>query len=170
MKTKPAPAEYAPSYEKYISLVPEADILTVLAEQLDSTLSLLRGIPEERSNHRYAPGKWSIKELVGHLIDSERVFSYRALRIACNDKTPLPGFEQDDYVANANFDARRLADLADEFEQVRKSNLQLFKPLEDAAWLRMGVANNTDVSVRALAFIIAGHAEHHLSILRTRYL
>lgn len=170
MKAKPGADEYASYYEKYTSLVPDADILSVLSEQIEATLALLRKLPEEKGNYRYAPDKWSIKELVGHLIDSERIFAYRALRIARNDKTPLPGFEQDDYIANANFDSCSLADLSAEFELVRRSNLAMFKQLSDEAWLRRGTASENEVSVRALAHIIAGHELHHLNVLRSRYL
>lgn len=170
MKAKPGADEYASDYEKYTSLVPDADILSVLSEQIEATLALLRKLPEEQGNYRYAPDKWSIKELVGHLIDSERIFAYRALRIARNDKTPLPGFEQDDYIANANFDSCSLADLSAEFELVRRSNLAMFKQLSDEAWLRRGTASENEVSVRALAHIIAGHELHHLNVLRSRYL
>jgi uncharacterized damage-inducible protein DinB len=145
-------------------------MLSVLTQQLESTLQLLSGIDEAKANERYEPDKWSIKELVGHLIDSERVFAYRALWIARGDKTPLPGMDQDDFVRGANFDDQTLADLATEFELVRLSTLQLFKSLSDEAWERRGTASDHEVSVRALAFIIAGHEVHHMKVLRTRYL
>ena len=166
----PAATEYAPYYGRYISLVPEGDILATLAEQMDSTLLLLRGIDEARAGHRYAPGKWSIKELVGHMIDTERIFAYRALRFARSDETALPGFEQDDYVRNAAFAACPMDELVRELEFVRGANLLMFKHLNDEAWKRRGVASNGEVSVRALAYIIAGHERHHTEILRTRYL
>lgn len=166
----PAATEYAPYYGRYVSLVPEGDILAMLAEQMNSTLGLLRGIDEEKAGWRYAPDKWSIKELVGHMIDTERIFAYRALRFARNDETELQGFEQDDYVRHASFDAYRLGDLAREYEFVRGANLLMFKHLDEAAWQRRGVASGGEVSVRALAFIIAGHERHHVKILRTRYL
>ena len=167
---KPNRDEYAPYYEKYVSLVGPGDITATLTRQLSSTLELLRGIDEARAGDRYAPGKWSIKELVGHLIDSERIFSYRALRFARNDQTPLSGFEQDDYVRGANFDEQSLADLATEFEYVRLATVQLFKSLNEEAWSRRGAANGAEVSVRALAFIMAGHETHHVEVLKTRYL
>jgi hypothetical protein len=150
--------------------VPAGDILATLSEQMDATLLLLRGIGEEKAGHRYAPDKWSIKELVGHLIDTERIFAYRALRFARNDRTELQGFEQDDYVHNASFDACPFDELVREFEFVRGANLLMFKHLDEAAWQRRGVASGGEVSVRALAFIIAGHERHHVEILRTRYL
>ena len=168
--TQPQTNEYAPYYEKYIALVPEGDIVATLSRQLDDTLSLLRSLTEAQGDSRYAPGKWSIKELVGHIIDSERIFSYRALRFARNDQTPLPGYEQDDYVRAGNFDNRRLSDLTDEFEQVRRATLSLLRSLDDEAWLRRGAANETEVSVRALAYILAGHETHHMQIVRERYL
>jgi uncharacterized damage-inducible protein DinB len=167
---QPQTNEYAPYYQKYIALVPEGDIVATLSRQLDDTLAFLRGLTEAQGNSRYAPGKWSIKELVGHIIDGERVFAHRALRFARNDQTPLPGFEQDDYVREGNFDNRRLSDLADEFEQVRRATLSLLRSFDDEAWLRRGAANDTEVSVRALVYIIAGHETHHKQILQERYL
>jgi len=167
---RPERSEYAPSYEGYVSRVPDGDIVAALAKQLEETLALIRGIPESRGDYRYAEGKWSIKELLGHVIDSERVFAYRALRFARGDSTPLSGFEQDDFVKGADFNKRTLADLAKEYEYVRRATICLFESLEDRAWERRGTANNNDVSVRALAFIMAGHERHHVEILRTRYL
>jgi uncharacterized damage-inducible protein DinB len=167
---KPDATEYAPYYDRYVSLVQGGDILASLGEQLKDTLDLFRSIPESQANHRYAPEKWSIKELVGHMIDSERIFGYRALRFARADTTPLPGFEQDDYIRNASFDDCRLEDLASEFEHVRRANLLMFKHLNKESWERRGTANDDEASVRALAYIIAGHELHHREILRTRYL
>jgi uncharacterized damage-inducible protein DinB len=168
--TRPRADEYATYYSKYITLVPEGNVIDTLSQQLESTLSVLRNITEEKANSRYAEGKWSIKELVGHLADGERIFGYRLLRFARNDKTPLPGFEQDDYVANAGFDKCRLSDLVEELEHVRKANLSLLRNLDAEAWQRSGDASGQAVSVRALAYIIAGHETHHMEILRTRYL
>jgi uncharacterized damage-inducible protein DinB len=170
MTTKPAAGEFAPYYGKYISLVEGDDILRALEEQNGATLGVLRSRTEAQGNYRYEPGKWSIKEVVGHLIDTERIFAYRALRIARDDKTPLPGFEQDDYVASADFDASQLADLAAQFALVRQSNLAMFRQFSDEAWLRRGTASENPVTVRALAYIIAGHELHHLRLLRSRYL
>ena len=167
---RPASSEYAPYYERYVVLVPEGDIVSILERQLETTLQLLRGIDESQAGRRYAPGKWSIKELVGHLIDTERIFSYRALRFARNDKTPLTGFDQDAYVSNANFDDILMNDLAAEFEYLRRSDIRLFRGLREAAWSRRGTANDVEVSVRALAFIIAGHEAHHVQVLKTLYL
>lgn len=167
---RPEETEYLPYYGKYVSLVAGDDILTTLNEQLSETVALLRGIPESQGGFRYDAGKWSIKELVGHLIDAERIFAYRALRFARNDKTPVPGYEQDDYIRNASFDACSLGDLTAEFESVRRATLFLFRHLDGEAWMRRGVANESEVSVRALAYIIAGHELHHVGILRDRYL
>jgi hypothetical protein len=167
---KPDSTEYVPYYSRYVSLVPDGDILTVLAQQIEETTGVLNGIPESRGGFRYAPDKWSIKELVGHLIDCERIFAYRALRFARNDQIPLSGFEQDDYVKNAAFDRCALSDLVSELNSVRLSTLFLFKHLDADAWLRRGLANDSEASVRALAHIIAGHELHHRAILTSRYL
>jgi hypothetical protein len=167
---RPEEAEYASYYGKYVSLVKGEDILTTLGDQSSGTLALLGDVPESHAGFRYAAGKWSIKELVGHVIDGERIFAYRALRFARNDRTPVPGFEQDDYIRNASFDSCSLADLAAEFESVRRSTLFMFKHLDGEAWTRRGVASESEVSVRALAYIIAGHELHHMGILRDRYL
>ena len=168
--TKPTPTEHAPEFSKYVALVEEGDIIQILEQQLENSLSLLRTISPDKANFRYAPDKWSVKELLGHLIDSERIFSYRALRFARNDQTPLPGYEQDDYVREGNFDSRNLADMVEEFATVRRATIQLLRPLNETEWLRHGKANENDVSVRALAYIIAGHELHHMDVLRTRYL
>ena len=168
--TRPNSTEYAPHFDKYISLVPEGEIVVTLGKQIESTLSLIRGLSEGQGDLRYAPGKWSVKEVVGHLIDSERIFAYRALRFARNDATPLSGFDENSYVANADFSSRALADLAEEFEYTRKSNVYLFKHLDGDSWLRRGAANENEISARALAYAIAGHELHHVGILRSRYL
>jgi hypothetical protein len=145
-------------------------VVTVLGNQVEETLALLRSVPEERGGFRYAPGKWSVKELVGHLIDSERIFSYRALWFARGDRTALPGYEQDDFIRGGSFDAVPLAELAAEFASVRRATVFLFKHLDDEAWARRGLANDSEVSVRALAHIIAGHELHHRRVLRDKYL
>jgi uncharacterized damage-inducible protein DinB len=168
--TQPDANEYAPYYGKYIALVPAGDTLATLTRQLDNTLSLLRGLSEAQADSRYAPGKWSVKEVVGHIIDTERIFGHRAFRFARNDQTPLPGFEQDGYVLAADFGQRSIRDLAEEFEHVRRANLYLFRNLSEEAWLRRGVASENEVSVRALAHIMAGHETHHVQIIQARYL
>jgi len=165
---RPKSNEYAPYYDKYISLVPEGDILVTLEKQLPATLALLAR-PESDGDIRYAPGKWSVKESLGHVIDAERVFSYRALRISRNDKTPLAGFEQDDYVKYGPFGRCTLASLVDEFASVRKATVGLFRALDDAGWTRRGVASNNEVTVRALAYMIAGHELHHRRLFQEKY-
>ncbi|HEX8098142.1 MAG TPA: DinB family protein [Pyrinomonadaceae bacterium] len=167
---RPGQSEYAPYYQGYVSQVPEGDVIETLARQSDETLALLRGLSEEQGSSRYAPGKWSVKEVVGHLVDAERVFACRALRFARGDSTPLPGFDQDVYVRNAGFDRLKLGDLADEFESVRRATLSMLRGFNEEAWARRGVANDNEVSVRAIAYIMAGHEAHHVKIIRTRYL
>jgi uncharacterized damage-inducible protein DinB len=167
---KPDSTEYVSYFGKYISLVPGDDIVVTLGDQIEKTRAFLSDLSESQGELRYAPGKWSIKEVIGHLIDSERIFAYRALRFARNDQTPLSGFDENNYIANSNFDLRRLADLTDEFEVVRKANLHLLKNMDNEAWMRRGKANNNEISVRAMAYVIAGHELHHLDIIRSRYL
>ena len=168
--TKPDPTEHDPYYSRYIDLIKQQDILKVLPVQLDGTLALLRSIPDSRASFRYAPDKWSINELVGHVIDTERVFAYRALTFARNDRTLLPGFEQDDWIRGGSYAAQALKELASEFECVRRSNIYLFQHLDNDAWMRRGKANSTEVSVRALAYIIAGHELHHRKQIEEKYL
>lgn len=167
---RPEQSEYLPYYEKYVSMVPDGPIITTLSNQIVETLDLLAGIPEALAGFRYASDKWSIKGMIGHVIDGERVFAYRALRFARNDKTALPGFEQDDYVRSAEYDRWPLTEIASELKSVRDSTIFLFKHLNAEAWTRTGLANDAQVSVRALAYIIAGHELHHREVLRTRYL
>jgi hypothetical protein len=167
---KPEKGEFLPYYERYIDLVGSGDILSTLSRQMAETQALLRSLPASVATYRYAPGKWSVNEVIGHLIDSERIFTSRALRFARNDPTALPGFEQDDYVSNSSFDSYPLSELASELKSLRESTVFLFKHLQENAWMRRGIANGAEVSVRALAYIIAGHELHHREILRARYL
>jgi hypothetical protein len=167
---RPDASEYASSYETYVTKVPEGNLLKILEAQREETQELLASIPEGRALHRYAPGKWSIKELIGHVMDAERVFCYRALRFARGDRTPLPGFDEKVYAPAGKFDTRPLPDLAAELDAVRHATIALFSGLDPDALARRGPANNNEVSVRALAYIIAGHERHHLGILRERYL
>jgi len=169
MNRKPEATEYAAFYEKYVALVPPADILSLLETQRLQMTQLLTACSERDGNFRYAPDKWSVKEVIGHLADCERIFTYRALRIARGDTTPLPGFEQDDYVRTAGSGRRQLQDLAEEFSLVRNSTTALYRSLDDDAWARRGAANKNEVTVRALAFITAGHELHHRQILEERY-
>jgi hypothetical protein len=167
---RPASDEYAEWYAKYVARVADGDVVRTLERQVDDTIALLRSLPEHRAGHRYASGKWSIRELVGHLCDSERVFTYRAMRFARGDETPLAGFDEKTYVANARFDDRTLASLVLELQAVRRGTAAFFEHLEPEAWNRRGLANANPVTVRALAWIIAGHELHHVTVLRERYL
>ncbi|NNF00077.1 MAG: DinB family protein [Pyrinomonadaceae bacterium] len=166
----PEPSEFASYYSIYTDLVEGDDVLAALNAQIPVTRELLVGIPEENGSFRYEDGKWSIKELVGHLIDTERIMAYRALRFARGDKTDIEGFDQDPYVENGNFNACSITDLAAHFELLRRANLHMFQGLSEKAWSRSGIASGNPVSVRALAYIIAGHEIHHLNILKERYL
>jgi hypothetical protein len=167
---RPQASEYAPYYDRYISLVSGNDILATLDEQRRQTVLLLSGRTESDGDLRYAPDKWSLKEVLGHVNDTERIMAYRALRIARGDATPIEGFEQDDYVRNGPFARRPLADLIEDYIAVRRATLALFRNLDEAAWTRLGVANKNEVTVRALAYIIAGHELHHRRILEDKYL
>ena len=167
---RPSAGEFAQYYGTYISRVPDGDITATLRSQNADTLSLLRGLSDTQAMFAYAPGKWNVKEVAGHLIDGERVFAYRALRIARNDSTPLPGFDENAYAKVGGHAGWTITDLAGEFEHVRISTLDLLGHLDEAAWLRQGTASGYGVSVRALAWIIAGHEIHHKAILRERYL
>ena len=170
LASRPLDTEYAPYYGRYVSRVPEGDVVRTLETQLAETLALLREVPEARAGRRYAEGKWSLKEVVGHMSDTERIFAYRALRIGRGDATPLPGFEQDDYVRDTDFDRVPLADLAAELEAVRRATIHLLRNMDEAALARRGTASGYEVTVRALAYIIAGHERHHVGIIRERYL
>lgn len=166
---RPAAAEYAPYYGRYIDKVPEGDLLGTLEDQARETQTLLAGLSDAKALHRYAPGKWSIKEVIGHVTDAERVFSYRALRFARADSTALPGFDENAWVPPGNFDARALKDLAAELDAVRRATIALFRGLDPAALARGGTASDNPVSVRAIAWIIAGHERHHVALLHERY-
>jgi DinB superfamily len=166
---RPEPGEYNPFYETYVSKVQGGDVIAQLESQRLQTAQLFAASSERDGNFRYAPGKWTIKEVVGHLSDSERVFSYRAMRIARGDQTPLPGFEQDDYVKNGNFGEQSLADLVAEYGAVRAATLALLRSFDAEAGARRGTASDKPITVRALAFIIAGHELHHREILKERY-
>jgi uncharacterized damage-inducible protein DinB len=167
---RPQEGDYALFYQKYVALVPSGDFLEILQSQRHDLAQLLSPLTEQQAEFRYAPGKWSIKEVLGHISDSERIFAYRLLRIARGDQTPLPSFEQDGYIETGNFSARKLADLLHEFSTVREATITLVRSLDDAAWLRRGLASQKEVSVLALAFVIAGHERHHRVLLEERYL
>jgi hypothetical protein len=167
---RPDASEYAPYAKAYVDLVAGDDILQALRTQLDETVALLIPIDEARSSAAYAPGKWTLKQVLGHINDTERIFAYRALCVARNDAQPQPGFEQDDYVRFGPFDHCTFASLLDEFRAVRATSIALFKALPPEAWMRRGVANKFDVTVRGLAFCLAGHEQHHVKIIREKYL
>jgi DinB superfamily len=167
---RPEPGEYAPYYERYISLVSSSDILTALEEQRRQTVLLLSGRSEADGDLRYAADKWSLKQVLGHINDTERIMSYRALRIARGDQTPIEGYEQDDYVRNGPFAQSPLADLVEDYIAVRRATVSLLRNLDEATWTRRGIANKNEVTVRALAYTIAGHELHHRRIIEERYL
>lgn len=166
----PKADEHAPYYARYIERVPNGDLITVLRDQSADTVALLRDLTPERATHAYAPGKWTVKEVVGHVIDAERIFAYRALRFARGDTTELAGFEQNPYVPAGKFDRRSLGDLLEELQIVRAATIQLVRHADDEVLSRRGIASGKEVSVRALFYIIAGHERHHVDLLRERYL
>lgn len=166
---RPAPTEYAPLYAGYVSDVPEDDIVRVLQTQPLELRSHAASVPTERECFRYGAGKWSVRELFGHLGDAERVFGYRAFCISRGETASLPGFDEKQYIARAAYDNVPLADLVEQLIAVRETNLMCLRRLEESTWTAQGLANGTPVTVRALAFIMAGHVRHHLRILTTRY-
>ena len=167
---RPEATEYAAYYGRYISLVPEGEIVAILEQQREGTAALLGSLSEAQGDHRYAPGKWSIKELVGHVADTERVFSYRAAHFSRADPAPLPSMDQEVWSSGADSGRRTLVSLAHELAAVRGATVALVRSLSPAQAMRRGIASNNEVSVRALAFMCAGHLEHHLRILKERYL
>jgi hypothetical protein len=166
---RPALGEYDPFYQGYVALVPAGDVRSLLAEQQQIFRRLSVAVPRDRETFRYAPGKWSIREVAGHLGDAERVFGHRAFCISRGEQASLPGFDENAYVARSASDQRPLAELVDELALLREVNLRLLASLDAARWGLSGVANGAPVSVRALAWVLAGHAAHHLGILRDRY-
>ena len=167
---RPGADEFYEYYGQYIAKVPDADLISLLREQAVETVTTLQGLTPQQANYAYAPGKWTVKEVVGHISDAERVFAYRALRISRKDATPLESFDENAYVANADFGRRSLGDLLEELQVVRASTIHLAKGLDADALARRGTASGHGVSVRALFYIIAGHERHHVDLLRERYL
>jgi hypothetical protein len=167
---RPSVGDYVAYYEKYVSLVPDGDIVATLASIRSDTLAVLHSVSESQSMFAYAPGKWNIKEMLGHVIDAERVFGYRALWFARNNVTPLPSMEQDDFVKFGNHAQRPWMEIVAEYDHLRSSTIDLFESFDQAAWLRRGVASGVEVSVRGLAWNIAGHDLHHRAILKSKYL
>lgn len=167
---RPGEGEFAPFYAGYISKVKGDDALPALHHQLAETAAFIRSFPTDRQDFRYAEGKWTPREVFLHILDAERIFAYRALRFARGDANALSGFDQNDYVPESNADLRSLESIANEYEAIRQATISLLEGLTEAQTLRRGPANKMEVSVRALAFIIAGHEAHHMAILRERYL
>jgi DinB superfamily len=166
----PQTGEYNTYYQKYIDLAPEEDVVKALEAQGRDTAALLGSLTDAQAGYRYETGKWSVKQVAGHIIDAERIFAYRVLCIARGETQPLPGFDQDPFVANGGFDDRTISDLVEELVTVRRSNVIMMRALSEEAWRRMGTASDSPVSSRALAYGILGHERHHLGILRERYL
>ncbi|MFT8322056.1 MAG: DinB family protein [Bacillus sp. (in: firmicutes)] len=169
MFTTPKKEEYPVYYENYINLVKEGCVMDQLVKQMDETASLFLNITDAQADYRYAEGKWSVKEVIGHITETERVMQYRALRIARGDQTSLAGYDDEEYVKEAIFSARSMEDLIEEYKAVRLSTIALLKGLPEGTPARIGYANNGEVSANAIAYIIAGHELHHLKILKERY-
>lgn len=169
MRGRPDSSEYAPYFHRYLELVPEDDILAALERQISVTASLLGTVDEERARFRYESGKWTIKQVVGHMGDTERILAFRALSISRGETNPLPGFDEDSYVRGGDFDSWPYSDLVDSLAVVRRANILMFRNLSPEAWQRRGIANKTPTSVRGLAYTILGHERHHLQVLRDRY-
>lgn len=167
---RPQSDEYYEYYDRYISQVPEGDLISLLREQALETVTLLQGLTPAQADHAYAPGKWTVKQVIGHIIDAERVFIYRAMCFARRDATALPSFDENAYVDNANFPSRTLPDLLEEFQLVRAATIQFAKTLDPDSLTNRGTASGRTVTVRALLYIVAGHERHHARLLRERYL
>ena len=166
---RPKAGDNNPYYDRYISLIEDGDILEILENQGTTSEKFLKTYSEEQGNYSYADGKWTVKEVLGHVIDTERIMAYRALAFARNEGQSLPGFEQDDYVAESNFNRRSLVDMINEFRSLRESNIILFKSFDNEMLNRRGTASESEVTVLALIYIIAGHEKHHMKILSERY-
>lgn len=166
---RPSPNEYSPYHAGYISLVPDGDVVALMRAQADELAAIAARVPADRETFAYAPDKWTVRQVFGHLCDGERIFAYRALCISRGDTAQLPGFDENTYVANSKSSSRELRDLAEELVLARRANLHMFESFDDAAWRQTGSANGTPVSVNAIAWVMAGHTRHHLNILRDRY-
>jgi hypothetical protein len=167
---RPSPTEYGSYYAGYVDRVPETDVIAVLRDERERVLSLLEPVAPGKVDYRYAPGKWTLRQVLGHVLDMEWIFTARALHFARAVDGPLPGYEQDDVMKLVSWDAIPWASLLDQFRHVRSANIKLFEGFDEAAWSRSGVASGVPVTVRALAFILAGHQRHHLEVIRERYL
>ena len=169
MSNQPKPEEFSPFHNNYISKIGNGDIVAILSELKDSTYTFLSTIPAAKADYAYAEGKWTIKEVIGHMIDAERTFAYRILAFSRGQKE-LPGFEEDEYVAKSTFNSRTIVDLIEEFRSVREANLFLYRSLTPQQLLNTGIANSNIISVRALLYIAAGHEMHHINLIKERYL
>ncbi|AJY75406.1 DinB family protein [Paenibacillus beijingensis] len=170
MLKRPSSEEYNPYFTGYISLVPEGNVTEHIASQLQVTTDLLSSLTDNEAVYRYAPEKWSLKEVIGHVTDTERVMSYRLLRISRGDTTPLPGFDQDELMKGAQYHEWSVSDLLQDYAAVRRATLTLLRGIPEEAWLRTGTVSDRNCSARALAYIIAGHELHHLNVIREKYL
>lgn len=168
--TRPANDEYVAFYETYVGKVPDGNVVGFLRDQRERALDLLRSIPDDRIDYRYAPEKWTVRQVLSHMLDAEWIFTYRALRFARGDTASLPGMDQNVFVDGTNFEMRDYRRMVDEFDHARAANTRLFESFDDAVLMRRGTASNCEFTVRAKLFIIAGHVEHHLHVLRERYL
>ncbi len=162
--------EYNPYYKAYIEALGEVDLMKTMKKQVVNYPQFLESIPENKLTYRYADGKWTVAEILVHVLDSERVFQYRALRFARKDQTPLPGFDQDLYVPSSGANQRSLESIVAEYKAIRNSTLALYETFDEGTLKRKGVASNAEMSIRALGFIICGHQKHHRNIIRERYL
>ncbi len=167
---RPDPSEYFEYYGRYVDLVPEGDILVILAAQMQQTLDVLAGVDSDQADYRYAPEKWSVKEVVGHMIDAERVFGYRALHFARRDPAPLPSMEENDWARASNAAARSIQSLAGEFELVRRSHIALFRSFDEELSMLSGTASGYELTVRTFPYLMVGHEVHHRGVLLDRYL
>jgi hypothetical protein len=167
---RPNPEEHAAYYATYINHVPDGNIIDLMIQQMKEVENLISQISEEKSKYRYTVDKWSIREVLGHVLDGERIFAYRALRFSRNDKTEIAGFEQNDYAPNSNHDSIPLAILLEEFLLVRKANIMLFNTFSEEMWLRCGIASKNLISVRAIAYVLVGHCIHHMNVIQNKYL
>lgn len=166
----PDASEYAHFYATYVGLIEKTNILHVLNEQMHEVFTLMNSVPGDKAYFRYAPDKWTLKEVLGHMVETERVFAFRALAISRGDTASLPGMDQDEYMEGNNYNSRSLANLSNEYFAVRVATIHLLNSMTKEMILKKGTASGTEVSVRALAFIIAGHDKHHLTIIKERYL
>ncbi|GAA0343107.1 DinB family protein [Bacillus carboniphilus] len=170
MLTRPTPGEYNPYYKNYVNLVPDGDLLETLSDQINKTVKLVRTLNEKQCLFRYGPDKWSIKQVIGHVTDTERIMGYRMLCIARGETVALPGYDDQLYIQHASFESQSMEELTDHLVAVRQSTIQLIKSMDEDAWLRKGNANDDVISVRALGCIIIGHEIHHRNIVKERYL